>query len=206
MLEYYIAYITDNPIWNQIPKTDIRKFCWRTEYRPISYAQLTWRENHGLLVRMVSYESNPVSRWTNNDELVWEDSCMEFFVNFDPLHTDSYLNYEVNHNGVVLIQHGACGTDRRFVVPEYGMSYPDITSFKGEDSSGFFWGIEYTILLPQILIPYPGFQYRSEGQLKGNFFKCGEKTGRPHYGSWTDIIYDIPAFHKPEYFGNLIFK
>lgn len=203
-MEYYVEHLTADPVWENISKLKIGNFCWKTEYQPISYAQLAWKEDDGLHVRMFSYEDHPVSRWTQNDEMVWEDSCMEFFINFSPALSLSYLNYEVNHKGVVLIQYGEQGNNRTFVVPEYGMSYPEIIPFEGIDDVGYFWGIEYTILQSQIVMLYPDFYYHPGVRLKGNFFKCGEKTGRPHYGSWTKIINDTPAFHKPEFFGNII--
>lgn len=35
---------------------------------------------------------------------------------------------------------------------------------------------------------------------KAGFYKCGDETGRPHYGSWQKVETDAPDFHRPEFF------
>ena len=39
---------------------------------------------------------------------------------------------------------------------------------------------------------------------KGNFYKCGDETKTPHYGSWNPIENPTPDFHRPEGFGELV--
>lgn len=51
---------------------------------------------------------------------------------------------------------------------------------------------------------YPDYQFK--GQLRGNMYKCGNKTENKHYISWTRIDLDAPNFHCPEYFGALRFE
>ncbi|MDD3966848.1 MAG: carbohydrate-binding family 9-like protein [Candidatus Marinimicrobia bacterium] len=43
----------------------------------------------------------------------------------------------------------------------------------------------------------PGSRWRA------NFYKCGDKTSHPHWGSWQAL--DILIFHQPESFGILEF-
>ena len=38
----------------------------------------------------------------------------------------------------------------------------------------------------------------------GNFYKCGDDTSIPHYGSWNPIALPAPDFHCPVHFGTLI--
>ena len=40
-------------------------------------------------------------------------------------------------------------------------------------------------------------------KLRGNFYKCGEKTPQPHWGSWAKLSGDTPQLHQPAYFGDL---
>jgi hypothetical protein len=42
--------------------------------------------------------------------------------------------------------------------------------------------------------------------MRGGFFKCGNDTGHPHYGSWQKIENPTPRFHLPQYFGELEFE
>jgi hypothetical protein len=39
--------------------------------------------------------------------------------------------------------------------------------------------------------------------LLANFYKCGDKTDKPHYLSWNRIETEKPNFHRPEFFGEL---
>ena len=39
-----------------------------------------------------------------------------------------------------------------------------------------------------------------------NFYKCGDKQVEPHYLSWNPVLTDNPDFHRPEYFGKVIFE
>lgn len=48
-----------------------------------------------------------------------------------------------------------------------------------------------------------GFNPSSANSIKGNFYKCGDKTAKPHYVSWSPIATPSPDFHRPEYFGCL---
>ena len=41
--------------------------------------------------------------------------------------------------------------------------------------------------------------------IKGNFYKCGDKTAHKHYLSWSPIDLDSPNCHCPEYFGVIRF-
>lgn len=40
--------------------------------------------------------------------------------------------------------------------------------------------------------------------MRGNFFKCAEKSEHPHYGCWAPVDLPRPDFHSPDYFGELI--
>ncbi len=41
-------------------------------------------------------------------------------------------------------------------------------------------------------------------KISAAFYKCGDNTGRPHYGSWKAIAAESPDFHRPEFFGELV--
>ncbi len=38
-----------------------------------------------------------------------------------------------------------------------------------------------------------------------NFYKCGDETAVPHYGAWSPIDTPQPDFHRPEFFGEVVF-
>jgi len=40
--------------------------------------------------------------------------------------------------------------------------------------------------------------------LRVNFYKCGDKTKKPHFLSWNPIPLPSPDFHCPAYFGEIV--
>ena len=47
------------------------------------------------------------------------------------------------------------------------------------------------------------FDIVQNGGLRGNFYKCGDLTATPHWGSWNPVGTGAPDFHRPEYFGKM---
>jgi hypothetical protein len=42
-------------------------------------------------------------------------------------------------------------------------------------------------------------------ECRGNIYKCGDALPVPHYVSWRPIDTPDPDFHRPEYFGQIVF-
>lgn len=189
--------------WTKVEELPIDKFNWNYDFKPLSKAKLCIVKNEGIYVRMLSYEDNPVSKHKQNDESVCEDSCLEFFFNAFPKESGIYLNFEVNHIGTMLICYGANRADRRFL-STLSLDYPQVNTFSGTDALGGFWGIEYLIPFDIISAVYNKSTLSKGHILKFGLYKCGDLTGRIHYGSWREIETDAPDFHRPEFFGALV--
>ena len=56
-------------------------------------------------------------------------------------------------------------------------------------------------LLVKYAGPLPGMQDQT---WRANFYKCGDATSHPHWASWNPIGEKL-SFHKPEYFGEIVF-
>ena len=41
--------------------------------------------------------------------------------------------------------------------------------------------------------------------MRANFYKCGDKTTKPHFLSWNPIDLPAPDFHRPDFFGEIRF-
>lgn len=188
--------------WDSVDEILIDKFCWDYSFKPLSKAKLCLVKNLGICVKMWSYEDNPVSIHSKDNENVYQDSCLEFFFNAFPKESHVYMNFEINHLGTMLIQYGADRGDRRFL-STLNVTYPKVTTFNGKDDLGDFWGIEYIIPLELLDIIYGKSDILPEQIIKAALYKCGDKTGRPHYGSWQVIDTENPDFHLPEFFGEL---
>ena len=145
------------------------------------------KENH---VKAVAMENN---------EPVWEDSCVEFFVkNQSGTH---YTNFEMNCAGTML---AASRTSRHDAAHFDDMKMAQIrriTSLPHEpvDSKGdgqSWWAIE--------VIPFElmGFEQKPL-KIEANLYKCGDKCDQPHFLSWSPIGLPSPNVHCPEFFGTI---
>lgn len=138
---------------------------------------------------------------------VANDSCVEFF--FDPKGDGNYYNYEFNCVGVTHLAYGPGRKDRVFIAPEIIEEQIKVNSSLGnntfkEQTGDHTW--EMTIIIPGSTLTHDKDLQLKGLSTKANFYKCGNKTAEAHYLSWSPIGTDRPDFHRPEYFGNLIFE
>lgn len=200
-MEYRIPYIDGLPDWNRVPSVAIACYPWdENGFRPASAAAVCFVKDRGLIARLHSHEQTPlaVNRMPNSP--VYEDSCLEFFLQKEK--DGPYINFETNSTGALLCAIGKNRYDRVFL-SDKGYPLPVVTPFTGEDNKGRFWGV--TVEIPEnLLIAAFGCAPREGTAFRGNFYKCGDKTPLPHYGCWSPIRTQSPDFHQEEYFGDLI--
>ncbi len=153
------------------------------------------------------YVQEPVIRakFTKDNDPVWQDSCVEFFV--APADDGIYYNFEINCIGTCLAEKGFSRSPREKLPPQVLSMirrYPSLGVVPFEEKTGnFSWDI-------LVVIPLDAFAYHSPGILKGkifraNFYKCGDALTRPHYLSWHPIATPEPDFHQPDFFGKIKF-
>lgn len=197
-MEYKIKCV--KPSWEGMgSRADIGCYPWGREYCPQTWASVTYIEDTGFHVHMVCMEKDPRAEYKNNNDPVYQDSCMEFFVNFAPDKTNQYLNFEVNSNGAMLCGFGEKRGDRT-PVEQMGIQMPRVLADKKEDC----WEISYNISMDLIKELYGVCKFEPGYVIKGNFYKCGDKTNKPHYGCWNSIEAPKPDFHQPGFFGRMI--
>lgn len=139
-----------------------------------------------------------------DDGNIWEDSCCEFFVE-NPKES-KYCNFEINCIGRLLNGIGTGRNDRTRRSPEdlkriIRHSTLEPIAYDEKDRI-FTWGV--AMLIPFDLIGVS--PERLPKSLKANFYKCGDKTAHPHFLSWSPVGCPTPDFHRPEYFGEIIFE
>ena len=134
-----------------------------------------------------------------NNGPVWEDSCVEFFVQApDGKH---YTNFEMNCAGTMLAALRTSRHDPEKFTQEQFAPIRRITSLPHEqvDSRAegqSWWAIE--------VIPFEAFGYSERPEaLRANIYKCGDKCDQPHFLSWSPIDLPTPNFHCPDYFGDI---
>ena len=140
---------------------------------------------------------------TEDQGPVWEDSCVEFFCQVPG--DKHYCNFECNCIGsivgsrrlgraeeVVPFSPDEMGTiERKCTFPREAL----------EEKDGLFaWEVELRIPLRLIFREKkPAFPQT----LKANFYKCADKTKKPHFVSWQPIDLPKPDFHCPQFFGEI---
>lgn len=198
-MNYMIQQFDAPPDWDLICPAAIDQYNWGETYRPKSEARLCLIGREGFLLRIMSEESAPRAVYTKSNDPVYKDSCLEFFVNFRPSENSTgYINFECNANGALLCAYGDSCRNRKPVC-DLGLPAPPVKPFRG---SGF-WGYELFIPMAFVKRFFGDSNFQKGDVLRGGFFKCGDDTEFPHYGSWTVIQSRVPNFHLPQYFGTL---
>jgi Carbohydrate-binding family 9 len=133
---------------------------------------------------------------------VYEDSCVEFFVNFDE---KGYYNIECNCIGTMLMGFGPVRNNReRLPADVINKITFHSTMLKNTKDNTIDWAMT-------LAIPLSVFIHHLNLSLAGktghaNFYKCGDKLPEPHYLTWSNIDFVKPNFHLPEFFGDLVFE
>lgn len=151
----------------------------------------------GIEVTMCCAEQNPTAVYTQPDDPVFKDSCMEVFLNCFPQESNSYINVEMNAAGAMRCGFGPGRQDRPKVL-ELGLPQPKMTATKTADG----WQVQCLISesLLEALYQRP-CNFTSGHKMRGNFYKCGEEVDSPHWASWSAVT--KLDFHMPECFGLL---
>lgn len=141
-----------------------------------------------------------------SNQMVCEDSCVEFFVS--PEEENSYYNFEFNSIGTCHLGVGNGRADRKLIDPDNISKIRRLpsmgnTPFK-EKTGDFFWTL--TIAIPLELFYKLEVKDLKNKSFKANFYKCGDKLSSPHYLTWNPVKTEKPDFHRPEFFGELLFK
>jgi len=134
---------------------------------------------------------------------IWEDSCVEFFISFSK---ESYYNIECNCIGKLLIAVGS-GKEIRVPLPEALLKNIGRWSSLGnspiENHSGDW---EVSLVIPKEIFHQEMIKTFKSVKARGNFYKCGDCLQIPHFLSWNPIQCDTPNFHRPDFFGQLLFE
>ncbi len=132
---------------------------------------------------------------------VWEDSCVEFFMQREG--ENGYRNFECNVLGVLLAHQqkakgqGVSQNDQTQAVFRHGTV---VHRYEG-DEQVTDWSMYLEI--PKQALGFADYESLAGQRIRANFYKCGDETPEPHYLSWNPIDLPKPNFHVPEFFGLL---
>ena len=184
--------------WDGVPVLSVDKYLWMEPLSITANAQLCY-DDEAIFVHMWASEQNIRAEEQGPTAFPHWDSCLEFFFSPDPSDT-RYFNFEFNPLACI---NAGFGYDRyqhtRLLKPA---EYFQATANRTDDG----WEIFYQIPYEFIRQFFPAFSPVSGGQMRANFYKCGDKTAEPHHIAWNPVAQDIPDFHVPAFFGTLYFE
>jgi len=165
------------------------------------------RNKNDIWLKYYVTEAHILAKNTEPNSAVSKDSCVEFF--FDPLGDGNYYNFEINCIGTVHLAYGPGRHQREFVDPEVIRKYIRTASSLGdrpfsEKKGGHTW--EMTVIIPAAVMTFNKGLSLEGSKAKSNFYKCGDAMSKKHYVTWNPIATEHPDYHRPEYFGDLIFE
>ena len=149
----------------------------------------------GLDLRATALEDNGNS---------WEDSCCEFFIS-DP-EDGTYYNFELTCIGSLLSSKRKSRTDSKMFEKEVTAKVIRYTTLEKKIYEIKDELKEWTVVM---MIPFEMIGIDPDNIpscVRGNFYKCGDLTAHPHFLSWNPVVTPKPDFHRPEFFGEIIFK
>ena len=200
--------------WQSAETLEITHFPWKDSgHRPGVTARLLYDENAlAIIFRVEDRYVRAVAQ--NFQDSVCTDSCVEFFVS--PLtNSQAYFNFEVNCGGTMLLYRCTSATER-----EAGRDRQSVSDAEGDTirmattlpkivepelTETTIWSVEYHVPFA-LFAKYFGCDTPTAGnEWKSNFYKCGDNTSHPHWGSWALVETPSPNFHQPDFFQPLVF-
>ena len=214
MVEYGIPKVeADFPpgrmqaLLGRLPALRVDHYLWlKNGYEPRVEARLCWSDRF-LYVHFRVEEAEVRLRHRRFQDPVWKDSCVEMFIDPFPEKRRGYINIETNALGTVLAAFGKSRAGRLpFAAHQLReMEVAPSISRPVEGPHGApFWTLAYRLPLSVFKLCY-GETVRPGRRGRANFFKCGDETAAPHYGAWSPVDVPEPDFHRPEFFGAVVF-
>ena len=142
---------------------------------------------------------------------MFEDSCVEFFFTPGQETRQGYFNLEVNCGGTALFHHQkgrgiedvpVSAVD--FAQAQIAHSLPKIVDPEIKEETT--WVVEYRLPFA-VLSNYARTDTPTNGSnWRANLYKCADASSHPHWLAWSPVDTPSPDFHRPEFFGKLIFE
>lgn len=181
-------------------KFTLHHYLWENNgYEPKVEYTLSKVEN-GFRMHIVAQESDPRRVETRHQHYVHTDSCVEWFVIFDPELTNKYFNFEINANGAMYVNFKSDADGDSILLDVADVEALNIQAQVNENT----WEITYTVPFDWIKKFIPGYEFKEGMKIRANFYKCGDATAYPHFGMWNKVESEIPCFHKSEYFREIV--
>jgi len=141
--------------------------------------------------------------YTHTNDPVYNDSCVEFFIGFKA--NGEYYNFEFNASGTPFAAFGT-SKSRGLLDPSVVNRIKRYSSISIVEDNNLPHHWELMIVIPLDVFDKDDVRSLTGITAKGNFYKCGDQLPEPHFLCWNNIQADEPDFHRPEYFGDILFE
>jgi hypothetical protein len=143
--------------------------------------------------------------------MVCTDSCVELFFAPEADTANGYFNIEVNCGGTVLFQHQTGrGVARRAMtaadVAGLAVCHTMPAVVEPENGEPVEWRVQYRVPYAVLGAYAPVTAPRDGAVWRANLYKCADGTSHPHWLTWSAVDRPEPDFHRPEFFGRLLFE
>ncbi|MDO5441249.1 MAG: carbohydrate-binding family 9-like protein [Bacillota bacterium] len=199
MKKYIIKKVNNSFDWDSIPKLEVSEIMWLKD-AGIRMSQQICYDSEAIYVHQVALENNIRAEEKDFLSAVCNDSCMEFFFDFEC--DGRYFNFEINPIGTIYLGFGKERATRLRIIDKNPAEHFSIKTT--HTLSG--WDVYYKIPLTFVRLFYPEYQFVSGKSFKANCYKCGDKTDTPHYLAWNTLSSDTPDFHRAIDFGIMTFE
>ena len=206
-----IDAVWDKPQWKNVKPVDINNFMGAIPgFKPEAQAKMMYdAENLYVIFHVKDRYVRCLTKEINGP--VWEDGAVEFFFAPDSKQPLLYFNLETNCGGTPLMHYNLVPRkeskeltkdDIRQI--EIAHTLPQIIDPEMQDP--VTWTLEYRIPIA-MLQKYSTITHPAKGiEWKANFYKIAENNSNHHYITWSVVEIEKPDFHRPEFFGKLIFE
>jgi hypothetical protein len=178
---------------------------WKSHtYRPEVRFNIAWGDRE-IYIKYYVRETSVKAEKSRTNEMVCEDSCVEFFV--APSDDGIYYNFEFNPIGTALMgsghgRHDSARADETLVNGIRRLTTMGDEPF-AEKSGDISWSL--TLAIPLGIFFHHRVENLAGKRFRANFYKCGDMLSNPHYVTWNPVGTEKPDYHRPEYFGTLKF-
>lgn len=196
--------------WSEVESYPLSYFPWdKTGYRPKTEVKMFYTEQD-FRIQFIATEEKVRAVNTVPNSRVYQDSCVELFLQADCENDENYINFEINAIGTTILQIGKNLSERIFLDLNDKDKLNIKTDVLKENISDFDnykpWKVEFEIPFTLLKKYFPKFNPIKGNKIKCNFYKCGDKTTSSHYACLNNIEYNKPSFHRPEFFKEIILK
>jgi hypothetical protein len=188
-------------IMDQLPRHQLLNNSWPQYETKCSAGFSMAHTDEEILIKFYIVNDYFQSKVRNINEAVHQDNCIEFFVSFNG--EQVYYNIEFNCLGIGKMAYGNQDGERK-LLPKSAIRKIKTWTRSSIVNEVFDW--EIILSIPATVFEYHQIKFQKQLSCKGNFYKCGDELPAPHYLTWNRIEASSPDFHRPEFFGDIVFE